>query len=52
MRRVEISFFRIYDIKKEGFIKSGLSLTLVANRVGKAKTDTLTGVIYRYLKVH
>ena len=42
--------FRILHIKKEGFISSGLSLTLDANRVKKAKTDTLIGIIYRYLK--
>ena len=41
--------FRIKHIKMEGFISSGLSLTLDANRVEKTKTDTLTGIIYRYL---
>ena len=50
MRYMEKMLFRILHIKKEGFISTGLSLTLDANRVKKAKTDTLTGIIYRYLK--
>ena len=50
MRHVDKLFFRISHIKKEGFIKSGLSLTLDANRVEKAKTGTLTGIIHGCLK--
>ena len=50
MRHMEKMFFRIKHIKMEGFISSGLSLALDANRVEKAKTDTLTGIIYRYLR--
>ena len=42
--------FRILHIKEESFISNGLSLTLDADRVKQAKADTLTGIIYRYLK--
>ena len=45
------SVFGTYHIKKEGFIRSVLSLTLGgADRVEKAKTDMLAGVIYKYLE--
>ena len=45
------SVFRNITYKEGRFIRSGLSLTLGgADRVEKAKTDILSGVIYRYLE--
>ena len=50
MRHMEKKVFSIITYKQRRFYQQRSELDFDANRVEKAKTYTLTGVIYRYLK--